>query len=724
LASEEDALGAAVRYEYTPDGLLGRETGKDGSATNYEYDPVGLLTKTRYADGREVMLSYDPLRRLAEMKDALGLTKIGMDAVGRVTELTDPENQTIRYSWTPAGERESITYSDGSMVRYGYDTAGRISQVTDGQEAAAAYRYDAVGHILERMLLNGIKTEYTYGELGMVESLIHSDQTGQLDAFSYIYDPAGNRTEIQRTRRLSGGTDETSVSGYVYDSMNRLTEVSRDGALLRSYGYDALGNRIMMADAQSSVITNYEYDLLNRLIRQSGADGEQVFRYDRRGNLASVSKGGVFQKSFRFDAANRMASAVTASGDTAAYTYDGLGRRIKSVWDTAAATGREAQHEEKRYILDALKPYDNILMAYGADGADRHVWGNELVSAGNNSPGADGFDKNGFGGTDPVYYLNDELRTPVRTTDAAGGSLSHFDYDEFGVPLPQEPGGSGSGAGSGAEPFGAKSDAGPFFASLFGFAGYQPDPVTGLCYAQARYYMPEVGRFVSEDSYKGVITDIPSLNYFAYCNNNPLRFIDPSGHTWIDDLLRTWWNADMAIVDNSYKQEAANHPEISDQILNLNPYKDVPVDPGVQDLVNKGWQYDYQVDVTVGSNVKIPLPINLPFDPVLTHIGITKTISPSQMKNYDTAHAGGGAGATTPLSSPGGVTISFGIVKNFQDINSIIGPVQTKSVTLGFMGFSYSNWPGSDVQTYSFTLSTDLLSGSDSVDYCWETGSN
>ena len=419
--------------------------------------------------------------------------------LGRVTEVTDPEKQTVRYSWTPAGERESITYPDGSMVRYGYDTAGRISQVTDGQEAAAAYRYDAVGHILERMLLNGIKTEYTYGELGMVESLIHSDQTGQLDAFSYIYDPAGNRTEVQRTRRLSGGMDETSASGYVYDSMNRLTEVSRDGALLRSYGYDALGNRTIMADAGSGAVTNYEYDLLNRLIRQSGADGEQAFRYDRRGNLASVSQDGAFQKSFRFDAANRMVSAATASGDTAAYTYDGLGRRIKSVWDKA---GDEAGHEEKRYVLDALKPYENILMVYGAENAARHVWGNELLST-------------GAIGIDPAYYLNDELRSPVRITNMGGESLSCFDYDEFGVPTSRKP-------------IGPENNVKPFGANLFEYTGYQPDPVTDLYYAQARYYMPQTGRFVSEDPIRS------GSNWYTYCDNNPVNFIDPSGNTPCD----------------------------------------------------------------------------------------------------------------------------------------------------------------------------------------------
>ncbi|MEN8904769.1 MAG: DUF4347 domain-containing protein [Clostridiales bacterium] len=39
---------------------------------------------------------------------------------------------------------------------------------------------------------------------------------------------------------------------------------------------------------------------------------------------------------------------------------------------------------------------------------------------------------------------------------------------------------------------------------LFGYTGYQNDG-TGLLYAQSRYYMPEIRRFISEDSYKGVV---------------------------------------------------------------------------------------------------------------------------------------------------------------------------------------------------------------------------
>jgi hypothetical protein len=49
-------------------------------------------------------------------------------------------------------------------------------------------------------------------------------------------------------------------------------------------------------------------------------------------------------------------------------------------------------------------------------------------------------------------------------------------------------------------------------------------------YAQARYYLPEVGRFISEDAYWGKVSGPQSLNLYAYCTNNPIHRIDPSGN--------------------------------------------------------------------------------------------------------------------------------------------------------------------------------------------------
>lgn len=56
---------------------------------------------------------------------------------------------------------------------------------------------------------------------------------------------------------------------------------------------------------------------------------------------------------------------------------------------------------------------------------------------------------------------------------------------------------------------------------------------TGLYYYNARYYDPTIGRFISADSIVPDPTNPQELNRYAYCLNNPLKNIDPSGHNTV-----------------------------------------------------------------------------------------------------------------------------------------------------------------------------------------------
>jgi len=59
---------------------------------------------------------------------------------------------------------------------------------------------------------------------------------------------------------------------------------------------------------------------------------------------------------------------------------------------------------------------------------------------------------------------------------------------------------------------------------------------SGYYYLRARYYAPEIGRFISEDSYTGEISDPLSLNLYTYCVNDSVNNVDPSGH--MDEAVR------------------------------------------------------------------------------------------------------------------------------------------------------------------------------------------
>ena len=67
----------------------------------------------------------------------------------------------------------------------------------------------------------------------------------------------------------------------------------------------------------------------------------------------------------------------------------------------------------------------------------------------------------------------------------------------------------------------------------FQYTGKLLDEATGLYYEGARYYDPTTGRFITEDSYNGTKTDPISQNKYIYGGDNPMRYLDPTGHSLI-----------------------------------------------------------------------------------------------------------------------------------------------------------------------------------------------
>ena len=62
------------------------------------------------------------------------------------------------------------------------------------------------------------------------------------------------------------------------------------------------------------------------------------------------------------------------------------------------------------------------------------------------------------------------------------------------------------------------------------YRGYYYDTESGLYYLQSRYYNPEIARFISEDDPSYCVGEVgPAANLYAYCENNPVNFIDRTG---------------------------------------------------------------------------------------------------------------------------------------------------------------------------------------------------
>lgn len=114
------------------------------------------------------------------------------------------------------------------------------------------------------------------------------------------------------------------------------------------------------------------------------------------------------------------------------------------------------------------------------------------------------------------YYLYNGHEDVVQTVSEAGEVENQYDYDIFGNPILTV----------------------EVYANAIRYAGEFFDAETGLYYLRARYYNPYTGRFISEDSYWGEDANPLSLNLYTYAYNNPIMYVDPSGHIpIIEDII-------------------------------------------------------------------------------------------------------------------------------------------------------------------------------------------
>ncbi len=76
----------------------------------------------------------------------------------------------------------------------------------------------------------------------------------------------------------------------------------------------------------------------------------------------------------------------------------------------------------------------------------------------------------------------------------------------------------------------SKASAYSSFENEIQYTGAIYGELTGLLYLNARFYDPSTGRFLTQDTYRGERSDADTWHLYAYCANNPINYVDPSGH--------------------------------------------------------------------------------------------------------------------------------------------------------------------------------------------------
>ncbi|HLA10131.1 MAG TPA: RHS repeat-associated core domain-containing protein, partial [Pyrinomonadaceae bacterium] len=352
--------------------------------------------------------------------------------------------------------------------------------LTIGGAAYASYEYDVVNRLTN--LADSASQNFVYS-YDVVNRLTSRSAPNGVTA-NFTYDGLDRLFELAHTKppatlaihqyaynnanNISSWLGSSGNRSFNYDNADRLTSVLKMGGN-ENYGYDAVGNR-----PTSHLSASYSYQPFNKLTSTTTAS----YTYDNSGNMLSkMDASGT--RTFAWDSDNRLKQIVLPGGLTVNYKYDALGRRIQRTTSTGA---------DERFVYDG----QDVLLDLNSSLA--------VVTSYINGLGIDDHLRQTNTATGVSYFLTDHLSTTTTLTDSTGNVVETLAYDSFG-----------NNTGS--------------TRTRYTYTGRERDPDTGLLYYRARFYDPQLGRFISEDP----IGFAGGMNPFAYVDNNPIAFYDPLG---------------------------------------------------------------------------------------------------------------------------------------------------------------------------------------------------
>lgn len=576
LPSSASSRGHSAEYAYDRRLSSVVSVSEDGVGTSIAEDPSD-----------DSVAYYDGFRTLEITKDEYG--DIGGASLEQLELVWRFRSGDYRFS--AANSCSVITELDrrGRIVEVYVDgdSAFEFEYIGGSDDGACGSR--SVSGIVDR--LSGTKTSFVPGGRKTIKRIRNEDveissEVSHFDEEENVYrteyallSSCAERVVAPKTDLPGAAHIDFSVAGLTIRCSR--TEDSRGRT-------SALPVTVMWGGGRQDRIYGYSFAYSGPLASapaslSAASFGSQAALYDSECRISSVSGNGIFWRaaSYSYDENGRiLVASYPARRERWEYRYDAYGN-ISSVERWSCRSGQEELDERKEYnyeqtgvrlyavgddlieySTDALWPTSyrgwsltwergvllsrmrkgtkSVLFSYdyggrrtskACGGADiEYLWSNgQLVME------SDGYDTIAYawgmaGRVEALVYrgeayslVYDIMGNVVAVAKASTNEVvARYEYTPFGAPtvIATNPN---------------MQDDVTFVGNVnpWRFKGYYYDVETSLYYITSRYYDPEIGRFISPDSVDYLDpTTINGLNLYAYCGNDPVNRVDPTGHFW------------------------------------------------------------------------------------------------------------------------------------------------------------------------------------------------
>ena len=483
----------------------------------------------------------------------------GKDAL--LAQTTDSlTSEVTKYGYYNKQLTAAITYdTSGSAIRqetFIYDDANRLSKSCfEHNPSANEYVTSDIGYVKAASdpAVDSRVSSYSYGVNGtdMANTVNTYDtykrvtkKTYNVGGKTFTKEIVYDKTKVNKVIDSVGG-----ITQYEYDSMGRISkEKDGSGNILKSYTYDSYGQLTREDNVALDKTFVYQYNNVGNIIRaktyayttgdvsELTAVSTDSYTYDMTNKDRLVSVGGTnipynamgcptgYNGHFATWTNGRLSYLSRGFKHICDYTYNALGQRVGMSYSYTSSSGSAVAIGT---LLSYSKSYDydqsgRLIAEIRTNEYYGEFSDSEKIVFLYDERGMVGFIYTTNGASNTYYYDRNILGDVIGIYDTNGTKVGGYAYDSWGnctITL---------------------NTNGIAAHNPIRYRGYYYDEDTKLYYLNARYYCPEWRRFISPDDTAYLDPETPNgLNLYAYCNNDPVNYADPSGNLpqWAEWLI-------------------------------------------------------------------------------------------------------------------------------------------------------------------------------------------